>query len=170
MKNLLAIFLVFSSFTTFSQNRIENSKALESIRSYTQDEFFKHDYNIEIIDFKINSIKKVRLDSMVIYLIEAEIYNIAAKIVDPSLKNYSDFDINKLNSHVIDQASNSRELDEYSRKFKKFSNQQKAYKINAYLKFRAIHNSANFKKNLLWTDQTFILAEDFTIIDAPKMF
>lgn len=148
----------------------ENSKALESIKSYTQDEFFKHDYNIEIIDFKINSLKEVRLDSIVVELIEGEIYNIAARIADPSLKNYSDFDISKLNSKVLDQASNSRELQEYSRKFKKYSHQKKAYKINSYSKFIATHNSTNFKMNVLWPDLTFILGEDFTIIYAPLMF
>lgn len=169
MKTIKIILLIIFLNSCQGMAKNDNTKALESIKRYTLDEFFKHDYNIEIIDFKINSIKEVRLDSIVVALIENQIWNIAFKIADPTLKNYSDFDTNKLTSEVLDQASHSQELNEYSNKFKKYSHQKKAYVIKAYLKFVAIHSS-NFKKNILWSDHTFILGEDFSIIEAPPMF
>ena len=165
------IILLIVIFTSCEGSiKTQNAKALEAIKNYTKDKFFMHNYNIEIIDFKIDSIKEVRPDSIVVKLIEAEIYNIAAKIADPSLENYSDFDIKKLNSLVLDQASNSKEIEEYASKFKKYSKNRKYYLIDVNCKFTSTQINTNLQKNNLWPKATFLLSEDFNVIDAPTMF
>lgn len=170
MKTNKIIFLIFFLSSCQWSIKNENSKALESIKSYTQDEFFKNGYSIEIFDFKINSVKEVRRDSISLKLVESKIYDIAFKIADPSLKNYSNFDIKKLNSEVLKQAYNSVELKEYISRLKKHSNESKAYIINIYSKFIATHTNSGIKNNIFWPDQTFILSEDYSILDAPTMF
>ena len=165
---IILLIVIFTSCEGSIKN--QNAKALEAIKNYTKDEFFMHNYNIEIIDFKIDSIKEVRPDSIVVKLIEAEIYNIAAKIADPSLENYSDFDTKKLNSFVLDQASHSKEIEEYSSKFKKYSKNRKYYLIDVNCKFTSTQINTNLQKNILWPKTTFLLSEDFNVIDAPTMF
>lgn len=171
MKKITLIFLIII-ITSSCEGIIktQNDKALESISNYTKDEFFKHNYNIEIVDFNIESIKEVKPDSIIVKCIEAEIYEIAFKIADPSLKKNSDFDLSKLNTEVLEQAYKSSELKEYSKKLKKYSNNKQFYLIDVDCKFTAKEINTNFQNNLLWPKMTFLLSEDFIVIDAPKMF
>lgn len=170
MKKITLIFLIIIFTSCEGITKTQNAKALESISNYTKDEFFKHNYNIEIVDFNIKSIKEVKPDSIIVKFIEAEIYEIAFKIADPSIKKNSDLDLSKLNSEVFEKAYKSAELKEYSKNLKKYSHNKQFYLIDVDCKFTAKEINTNFQNNLLWPKMSFLLSEDFIVIDAPKMF
>jgi hypothetical protein len=167
---ILSITMVFLIYSCETRIKDENSKALTAIINCIEDEYFVNGWNIEKIDFKINNMRAVRFDSLVLELTKVKLWQIAFKMGYNSSSDYRDSLGIERNRQIIDFAGDSKELDEYLSKLKKFSKMKKVYVADVYCKFTAIQTNSSEKSNILWKNSRFILGEDFSIVEPPKMF
>ena len=164
---LIFIFFFLNSCNYF--NKGNESKMLEVTKRYTEDYFFKKNYKVEMIDFKLNSYKEIdskEMDSLITQFVKNKLLNVAIKLSNITSEDFFAMD-GMWRVNFIDKAGNTDEYKMYAQDLKK-SMGQKGYEVHIYSKFVTMALNGNNKYNHLFEDRTYLLSKEFVVLGIIK--
>ena len=136
-----------------------NYKTKNSIEQYTEEVFFKSNYNVKILECRILNQEEISSDSVANRFVKDKLLELAINI-SGSYDN--------LTPEIIDRAASTKEFIEYKEKMTRFNGV--GHKINVFLKVTYSNLEGTEQKNYVWDNLTFYMNNNFELINSPIKF
>lgn len=171
MKIMYYLLLIICFFLNScnGSNTVNKSRILEETRRYTEDYYFKKNYKVEILEFKLTSYKEIsskEIDSLIIRFTKNELLNIAIKLSGYTTEDFFAMD-GDWRSFYITIAGQSPDLTNYSSNLRKSRGKQ-GYEAHVYSKYVTMDLDGSNTSNHLFEDRIFILDKDFRVLWVIK--
>jgi hypothetical protein len=167
--NFYSIFIFFFLISCNYFNQGNESKILEETKKYTENYFFKNNYKVEMIDFKLNSYKEIDIketDSLISRFMKNKLLTVAIKLSNQKTEDFFAMD-SMWQENFIDKAAITDECKMYAQDLKKNMG-QKGYEVHIYSKYVTMDMNGNNQSNHLLEDRTYLLNKDFLVLGIIK--
>ncbi len=171
MKQIIfASFILVSYTSCISSSKETEGKIIKSVSAYMSDEFFKNNYNLNIIEVRINTLKTKTMDSIMYLVMKEVLLKNAYWISNPDQKGKT-MDLGKftISSSSVEEAKKVPEYLNLKKIVSQYSHDQIGYEVGIYFK-STYTNSNNQSENYLLDDLFFVLDQNFKIIYTPFTF
>jgi len=159
-------YLILITFFLLASCQSDKSKIVDEIKKYNENYHFKNNWEIEIVDLKINDYRElgiIEMDSLILYSIRNKLFQVAVLSVSNSYEEFKELEM-AFQSNAIHQASDNNEYKLFAEKIIKNKN-QKGYLVHAYLKYITTDPNTNKKYNRFYENSTYLLNKDFVVLD-----
>jgi len=159
-RNLIFIFLAICILNGCKKIEDTDVKITDAIKRYTDDLYFKQNYKIDFVDFKILKRDSISLDSVHQIFLKEKLLSISNKV------NVSLGGSNENRFNYITQAGETKEYKDYAREIDGTIGVGNGIYINAYLKYTITNLNTNIKQNIIFENYYYVMDKNFIVKDA----